>query len=185
MAYFFLLSPLPTEQIFTLIKQAWNKDVSMMMVTQELLIYLGLFVSTEPQLFEGMIRLRLGLIIQVMIGELERTLNCSSKLILYEVENVYKNFKYILMNFSWRSNGSLFEFKSFRDENTPSHDYKWQRVRRDSKYFKKIICNKCFTIAKIFFFFLKNLSLFDSANISRRKQKRCRTKILKRRTKSK
>ena len=49
----------------------------MMMVTQELLIYLGLFISTEPQLFEGMIRLRLGLIIQVMIGELERTLKCS------------------------------------------------------------------------------------------------------------
>ena len=72
---------MPTEQIFTLIKQAWNKDVSMMMVTQELLIYLGLFTSTEPQLFEGMIRLRLGLIIQVMIGELERTLNCSGLIV--------------------------------------------------------------------------------------------------------
>ena len=182
MAYFFLLSPLPTEQIFTLIKQAWNKDVSMMMVTQELLIYLGLFVSTEPQLFEGMIRLRLGLVIQVMIGELERTLNCSSKLILYEVENVYKNFKYILMNFSWRSNGSLFEFKSFRDENTTSHDYKRQRVRRDSKYYIKL---SVINVSQLLKNFLKNLSLFDSANISRRKQKRCRTKILKRRTKSK
>ena len=49
----------------------------MMMVTQELLIYLALFISTEPQLFEGMIRLRLGLLIQVMIGELERTLTCT------------------------------------------------------------------------------------------------------------
>jgi phosphorylase kinase alpha/beta subunit len=47
------------------------------MVTQELLVFLALFIATEPQLFEGMIRLRLGLIIQVMIGELERTLNCS------------------------------------------------------------------------------------------------------------
>jgi phosphorylase kinase alpha/beta subunit len=72
-------SPLPTEQISALIKQAWKNDVSMMMVTQELLIYLGLFISTEPQLFEGMIRLRVGLIIQVMIGELERTLNCSAE----------------------------------------------------------------------------------------------------------
>jgi phosphorylase kinase alpha/beta subunit len=49
----------------------------MAMVTQELLINLGLFVATEPQLFQGMIRLRIGLIIQVMIGELERTLSCS------------------------------------------------------------------------------------------------------------
>jgi phosphorylase kinase alpha/beta subunit len=47
------------------------------MVTQELLINLSLFISTEPQLFQGMIRLRIGLIIQVMIGELERTLSCS------------------------------------------------------------------------------------------------------------
>lgn len=70
-------SPLPLDQIIALIKQAWNKDVSMMMLTQELLIYLALFISTEPQLFDGMIRVRVGLIIQVMIGELKRTLNCS------------------------------------------------------------------------------------------------------------
>ncbi|CAF0780748.1 unnamed protein product [Brachionus calyciflorus] len=70
-------SPLPKDQIYQLIKQAWEKDISMMMVTQELLIYMSLFIATEPQLFEGMIRLRLGLIIQVMIGELERTLSCS------------------------------------------------------------------------------------------------------------
>lgn len=75
-----LLSPLPRDQIFILIRQAWNKDISMMMVTQELLIYLALFIGTEPQLFQGMIRLRLGLIIQVMIGELERTLNCSGSM---------------------------------------------------------------------------------------------------------
>jgi phosphorylase kinase alpha/beta subunit len=56
---------LPIDQIFQLIKEAWQKDISMMMLTQELLIYLALFISTEPQLFEGMIRLRIGLIIQV------------------------------------------------------------------------------------------------------------------------
>lgn len=73
---------MPRDQIYQLIRQAWDRDVSMMMVTQELLIYLSLFIATEPQLFQGMIRLRLGLIIQVMIGELERTLNCSGKFIL-------------------------------------------------------------------------------------------------------
>ena len=49
----------------------------MMMVSQEILIYLSLFISTEPQLFQGMIRIRIGLIIQVMIGELKRTISCS------------------------------------------------------------------------------------------------------------
>ncbi len=48
-----------------------------MMLTQELLIYLALFISTEPKLFDGMIQLRIGLIIQVMVAELKRTLNCT------------------------------------------------------------------------------------------------------------
>lgn len=58
---------------------AWEEDISMMMVSQEILIYLSLFISTEPQLFQGMIRIRIGLIIQLMIGELKRTLSCTGK----------------------------------------------------------------------------------------------------------
>ena len=61
--------PLPVDQIFQLIKEAWQKDISMMMLTQEHLIYLALFIATEPQLFEGMIRLRIGLIIQVKLQQ--------------------------------------------------------------------------------------------------------------------
>lgn len=38
-----------------------------------------MFVRTEPQLFLEMLRLRVGLIIQVMAGELSRTLNCSGE----------------------------------------------------------------------------------------------------------
>jgi phosphorylase kinase alpha/beta subunit len=70
---------LTNEKITELLNQAWKKDISMIVVTQEILIYLSLFISTEPQLFQGMIRLRTGLIIQVMVGELQRTLNCSGE----------------------------------------------------------------------------------------------------------
>lgn len=70
-------SPLPSDQIYKQIKKAWATDISMIMVTQELILFLALFVATEPHLFDGMVRLRVGLIIQVMIGELERALNCS------------------------------------------------------------------------------------------------------------
>ena len=38
---------------------------------------MSVLISTEPILFQGMIRLRIGLIIQVMIGELKRTLFCT------------------------------------------------------------------------------------------------------------
>jgi phosphorylase kinase alpha/beta subunit len=71
-----ITSPLKSDQIFEMITKAWDKDYSMMMVTQEILIFLALFISTEPALFDGMIRLRVGLIVQVMIIELKRTLSC-------------------------------------------------------------------------------------------------------------
>lgn len=35
------------------------------MLTQELMVYLAMFIRTEPQLFHEMLRLRVGLIIQV------------------------------------------------------------------------------------------------------------------------
>jgi len=38
-----------------------------------------MFIRTEPQLFLEMLRLRIGLIIQVMAGELSRILNCSGE----------------------------------------------------------------------------------------------------------
>lgn len=38
-----------------------------MFVFQELLVYLAMFIRTEPQLFLEMLRLRIGLIIQVFI----------------------------------------------------------------------------------------------------------------------
>lgn len=46
---------------------------------QELLVYLGIFVRTEPSLFKEMLRLRVGLIIEVMVAELARSLDCSGE----------------------------------------------------------------------------------------------------------
>ncbi len=71
-----------------------------MMLTQERLIYLALLISTEPKLFDGMIQLRIGLIIQVMVAELKRTLNCTIE----------------------QSTDHLLNLSPF-DENSSSHDY--------------------------------------------------------------
>lgn len=46
------------------------------MLTQELIIYLSMFIRTEPLLFNEMLRLRVGLIIQVMASELARAIKC-------------------------------------------------------------------------------------------------------------
>lgn len=59
-----------------LIREAYGEDDSTAMLTQELLLYLAMFIRTEPQLFQEMLRLRVGLIIQVMATELSRTLIC-------------------------------------------------------------------------------------------------------------
>ena len=49
---------------------------------QEILIYLAMFIRTEPRLFNEMLRLRVGLIIQVMASELARTFKCSGTVMI-------------------------------------------------------------------------------------------------------
>ncbi|XP_076312264.1 putative phosphorylase b kinase regulatory subunit alpha isoform X1 [Tachypleus tridentatus] len=69
--------PLPSKELRILINKAYREDQSTAMLTQELLVYLAMFIRTEPQLFHEMLRIRVGLIIQVMASELARSLNCS------------------------------------------------------------------------------------------------------------
>nr|CAD7576858.1 unnamed protein product [Timema californicum] len=81
-----ITAPLPEMELRTLIHQAYGDDESTAMLTQELLVYLAMFIRTEPMLFNEMLRLRVGLIIQVsapcfkvMATELSRTLVCSGE----------------------------------------------------------------------------------------------------------
>ncbi|XP_014208892.1 probable phosphorylase b kinase regulatory subunit alpha isoform X2 [Copidosoma floridanum] len=74
-----IVAPLPENELRSLIHQAYGDDESTAMLTQELLVYLAMFIRTEPQLFHEMLRLRVGLIIQVMATELSRTLICSGE----------------------------------------------------------------------------------------------------------
>lgn len=73
-------SPLPPEELANIIFDACGMDSSSASLTQELLIYLAMFIRTEPKLFSEMLRLRVGLIIQVMASEMSRTLKCSGVL---------------------------------------------------------------------------------------------------------
>lgn len=71
-----ITAPLPEADLRLLIHEAYGEDDSTAMLTQELLVYLAMFIRTEPQLFLEMLRLRVGLIIQVMATELSRTIIC-------------------------------------------------------------------------------------------------------------
>ncbi|XP_017150719.1 probable phosphorylase b kinase regulatory subunit alpha isoform X7 [Drosophila miranda] len=74
-----ITAPLPEGELRQLIHDAYGDDESTSMLTQELMVYLAMFIRTEPQLFHEMLRLRVGLIIQVMAKELSRTLNCDGE----------------------------------------------------------------------------------------------------------
>ena len=69
--------PLGATELRDVIMTASLGDVSAASLTQEVLCYLGMFIRTEPKLFTGMLRLRIGLILQVMTSEIRRSLNIS------------------------------------------------------------------------------------------------------------
>lgn len=54
-------------------------DALMDLSLQEIIMYLAMYVRSQPSLFVEMLRLRIGLIIQVMATELARSLKCSGK----------------------------------------------------------------------------------------------------------
>ncbi|XP_075450408.1 phosphorylase b kinase regulatory subunit alpha, liver isoform isoform X4 [Ascaphus truei] len=74
-----ITAPLPREELATLIYEASGQDISIAVLTQEIMLYLAMYVRSQPSLFGEMLRLRIGLIIQVMATELARSLNCSGE----------------------------------------------------------------------------------------------------------
>ncbi|XP_020834599.1 phosphorylase b kinase regulatory subunit alpha, skeletal muscle isoform isoform X4 [Phascolarctos cinereus] len=72
-------APLPYEELTKLIDEASENDVNISILTQEILVYLAMYMRTQPSLFAEMFRLRIGLIIQVMATELVQSLHCSAE----------------------------------------------------------------------------------------------------------
>ncbi|XP_051464105.1 phosphorylase b kinase regulatory subunit alpha, liver isoform isoform X7 [Apus apus] len=74
-----ITTPLPPEELADLIYEASGQDISIAVLTQEIIMYLAMYVRSQPSLFVEMLRLRIGLIIQVMATELARSLKCSGE----------------------------------------------------------------------------------------------------------
>ncbi|XP_028747865.1 phosphorylase b kinase regulatory subunit alpha, skeletal muscle isoform isoform X7 [Peromyscus leucopus] len=72
-------APLPYEALTKLIDEASEGDMSISILTQEIMVYLAMYMRTQPGLFAEMFRLRIGLIIQVMAAELAHSLRCSAE----------------------------------------------------------------------------------------------------------
>ncbi|XP_050757610.1 phosphorylase b kinase regulatory subunit alpha, skeletal muscle isoform isoform X3 [Gymnogyps californianus] len=71
-------APIPYEELVRLIDEASEKNLSVSILTQEIMVYLAMCMRTQPALFAEMFRIRIGLIIQVMATELAHSLRCSA-----------------------------------------------------------------------------------------------------------
>ncbi|XP_041111582.1 phosphorylase b kinase regulatory subunit alpha, skeletal muscle isoform-like isoform X2 [Polyodon spathula] len=74
-----IVAPLPLDELTKLIDDASAQNINIAVLTQEIMVYLAMYIRTQPSLFTEMFRLRIGLIIQVMTTELAQSLNCSGE----------------------------------------------------------------------------------------------------------
>ncbi|XP_076810567.1 phosphorylase b kinase regulatory subunit alpha, liver isoform-like isoform X2 [Clavelina lepadiformis] len=68
--------PLPGDELHNIIMESFGEDTDIAVLTQEIIMYLAMFMRASPSLFNDLLRLRVGLIIQVMASELARHLRC-------------------------------------------------------------------------------------------------------------
>ncbi|KAG9478035.1 hypothetical protein GDO78_013169, partial [Eleutherodactylus coqui] len=59
-----ITAPLPYDKLICLIEEASEQNMSISILTQEIMVYLAMYMRTQPFLFAEMFRLRIGLIIQ-------------------------------------------------------------------------------------------------------------------------
>ncbi|XP_071368183.1 phosphorylase b kinase regulatory subunit alpha, skeletal muscle isoform isoform X1 [Centroberyx affinis] len=74
-----ITAPIPPDQLAALIDEASESNMTVAILTQEIMVFLAMSIRTQPSLFSEMFRLRIGLIIQVMATELAQSLNCSGE----------------------------------------------------------------------------------------------------------
>ncbi|CAL8326418.1 unnamed protein product [Lota lota] len=74
-----ITAPIPPDQLALLIEEASEHNITVAVLTQEIIVFLAMTIRTHPDLFSEMFRLRIGLIIQVMATELAQSLNCNEE----------------------------------------------------------------------------------------------------------
>ncbi|KAI1902606.1 hypothetical protein AGOR_G00017660, partial [Albula goreensis] len=72
-------APMAPDKLARLIDQGSENNITIAILTQEIMVFLAMIIRTQPGLFSEMFRLRIGLIIQVMATELAQSLNCSGE----------------------------------------------------------------------------------------------------------
>jgi phosphorylase kinase alpha/beta subunit len=69
-----ITSPIPNNQIMQKIQKFCREDIRDGVLTQEILIYLGILIRSEPHLFKGLLTLRVGYLILLITSQLAQEL---------------------------------------------------------------------------------------------------------------
>ncbi|RXN07287.1 phosphorylase b kinase regulatory subunit skeletal muscle isoform-like protein [Labeo rohita] len=72
-------NPMPPDKLARLIDEASENNLTIAILTQEIMVFLAMSIRTQPKIFSEMFCLRIGLILQVMVTELAQSLNCSGE----------------------------------------------------------------------------------------------------------
>uniref|UniRef100_A0A672L3V6 Phosphorylase b kinase regulatory subunit n=1 Tax=Sinocyclocheilus grahami TaxID=75366 RepID=A0A672L3V6_SINGR len=72
-------APMPPDKLARLINEASENNLTIAILTQEIMVFLAMSIRAQPKIFSEMFRLRIGLILQVMVTELAQSLNCSGE----------------------------------------------------------------------------------------------------------
>ncbi len=67
--------PLPQNEVAEKINDFCREDIRDRVLTQEILLYLGILIKSEPELFKGLLTLRVGYLILLITSELARELH--------------------------------------------------------------------------------------------------------------
>ncbi len=78
--------PIPLEELQALIAEACERVPSAIALTQELVAHCALIMRTEPHIFSGVFRIRIGLILLVLQDEISRSLQCNSGIPLESIK---------------------------------------------------------------------------------------------------
>jgi len=70
-----ITSPIPNNQIMPKIEKFCREDIRDGVLTQEILIYLGILIRSEPHLFDGLLTLRVGYLILLITSQLAQELS--------------------------------------------------------------------------------------------------------------
>uniref|UniRef100_A0A8C1FZB0 Phosphorylase b kinase regulatory subunit n=1 Tax=Cyprinus carpio carpio TaxID=630221 RepID=A0A8C1FZB0_CYPCA len=120
-------APMPPDKLARLIDEASENNLTIAVLTQEIMMFLAMSIRTQPKIFSEMFRLRIGLILQVMVTELAQSLNCSG---IPAAVSLNSFFKCLKKNLTCSKLFGLFCFIRTSKSSSTRTELKWTRSKQ-------------------------------------------------------